>query len=55
MFNRQYSRFVNLTSLIVQLRSVVQSCSTLCDPMDCSTPGLPVHHQLTKFIQTHIH
>ena len=35
--------------------SVAQSCPTLCDPMDCSTPGLPVHHQLPEFTQTHIH
>ena len=35
--------------------SVTQSCPTLCDPMDCSTPGLPVHHQLLEFAQTHIH
>ena len=32
-----------------------QSCPTVCDPMDCSTPGLPVHHQLLKFTQTHVH
>ena len=37
----------------VQLSSVAQSCPTLCDPMDRSTPGLPVHHQLLKFTQTH--
>ena len=35
--------------------SVAQSCPTLCDPMSCSTPGLPVHHQLPEFTQTHIH
>ena len=35
--------------------SVAQSCLTLCNPMDCSTPGLPVHHQLPEFIQTHVH
>ena len=35
--------------------SVIQSCPTLCDPMNCSTPGLPVHHQLPEFTQTHIH
>ena len=35
--------------------SVAQSCPTLCDPMDCSTPGLPIHHQLLKFTQTHAH
>ena len=35
--------------------SVVQSCQTLCDPMNCSTPGLPVHHQLPEFTHTHVH
>ena len=35
--------------------SVSQSCLTLCDPMDCSTPGLPVHHQLPELAQTHVH
>ena len=35
--------------------SVAQSCPTLCDPMDCSTPGLPAHHQLPEFTQTHVH
>ena len=39
----------------VQLSSVAQSCPTLCDPMNCSTPGLPVHQQLLEFTQTHIH
>ena len=34
---------------------VTQSCPTLCDPMHCSTPGLPVHHQLPEFTQTHVH
>ena len=38
-----------------QIRSVAQSCLTLCDPMNCSTPGLPVHHQLLEFTQTHVH
>ena len=38
----------------VQFSSVAQSCPTLCDPMNCSTPGLPVHHQLPEFSQTHI-
>ena len=40
---------------LVQLSSVSQSCLTLCNPMDCSTPGLPVHHQLSEFTQTHAH
>ena len=35
--------------------SVAQSCLTICDPMDCSMPGLPVHHQLLEFTQTHVH
>ena len=35
--------------------SVAQSCLTVCDPMDCSTPGLPVHHQLLELAQTHVH
>ena len=39
----------------VQFSSVAQSCPNLCDPMDCSTPGLPVHHQLPEFTQTHVH
>ena len=39
----------------VQFSSVTQSCPTLCNPMDCNTPGLPVHHQLPEFIQTHVH
>ena len=40
---------------IVQFSSVTQSCLTLCDPMDCSTPGLSVHHQLPEFTETHVH
>ena len=39
----------------VQFSSVAQSCLTLCDPMNCSTLGLPVHHQLPEFTETHIH
>ena len=40
---------------LVQFSSVTQSCPTLCDPMNCSTPSLPVHHQLPEFTQTHDH
>ena len=47
------SNSVSLSS--VQFSSVVQSCPTLCDPMNRSTPGLPVHHQLPEFTQTHVH
>ena len=39
----------------VQFSSVAQSCQTPCDPMDCSIPGLPVHHQLPELTQTHVH
>jgi len=39
----------------VQFSSVAQSCPTLCDPMNCSTPSLSVHHQLPEFTQTHVH
>ena len=39
----------------VQFSSVAQSCPSLCDPMNSSTPGLPVHHQLLEFTQTHVH
>ena len=49
----------NLTSFLhfssLQFSSVTQSCPTLCDPMSRSTPGLPAHHQLPEFTQTHVH
>ena len=41
--------------MIVQFSSVAQSCPTLCDPMNRNTPGLPGHHQLPGFTQTHVH
>ena len=44
-----------MSSLLECYCSVTQSCLTLCDPMDCSTSGLPVHHQLPEFTQTHVH
>ena len=51
---------LNLSELLfqfssVQFISVAQSCPTLCDPMNRSTPGLPVHHQLPEFTETHVH
>ena len=39
----------------IQISSVTQSCLTLCDPMDCSMPGFPIHHQFREFTQTHVH
>ena len=44
-----------LSVLNKSFSSVTQSCPTLCNLMDCSTPGLPVHHQLLEFSQTHVH
>ena len=44
-----------LLDILVQFSSVTQSCPTLCNPMDCSRPGLPVHHQLPEPTQTHVH
>ena len=44
-----------MLGLTVQFSSVSQSCLTLCNPTDCSMPGLPVHHQLLEVIQTHVH
>ena len=41
--------------VVDQFSSVTQLYPTLCDPMDCSTPGLPIHHQLLQFTQTHVH
>ena len=43
------------TSLFIQFSLVAQSCPTLCNPMDCSTPGFCCHHQLPEFTKTHVH
>ena len=48
-------RDLKFISIFSQFSSVAQSCPTLCDPMNHSTPGLPVHHQLPEFTQTHVH
>ena len=40
---------------VIQFSSVAQLCPTVCNPMNRSTPGLPVHHQLLEFTQTHVH
>ena len=48
-------RLVEIVYVSVQFSSVAQSCLTLCNPMDRSMPGLPVHHQLPEFTQTHLH
>ena len=49
----QLLKIINYIS--AQFNSVTQSCLTLCDPMNHSTTGLPVHHQLPGFTQTHVH
>ena len=46
---------MKITSQKVQFSSVTQLCSALCEPKDCSMPGLPVHHQFLEFIQTYVH
>ena len=48
-------RMLTIWSLVPQFSSVAQSCPTLRDPMDCSMPGFPVHHQLSQPTQTHVH
>ena len=50
-----FSKHFTFIILSVQFNSVAQSCPTLCDPTDCSTPGLLIHHQLPEFAQTHVH
>ena len=45
----------NCATPVVQYSSVTQLCPILCDPMGCSTPGFPVHHQLPEFTKTHVH
>ena len=46
--------FILCSLSFYQFSSVAQSCSTLCDAMDCSTPGFPIHHQLPELAQTHV-
>ena len=47
--------FKKPSNMSVHFSLVAQLCLTLCDPMDCSMPGFPVHHQLLEFTQTHVH
>ena len=53
-FGRKFY-FERIDYSLQSVSSVSQSCPTLCNPMDCSTPGLPVHHQLLELVQTHVH
>ena len=52
---KQYGIFSKKLKIELPFSSVTQSCPTLCDPMNRSTPGLPVHHQLLEFTQTHVY
>ena len=52
---RLYVKKRKKEAVCFQFSSVAHLCLTLCDPMNCSTPGLPVHHQLPEFTQTHVH
>ena len=52
---RQYLKWVWKDKKFLQFSSVAQSCPTLCDPVNCSMSGLPVHHQLPESTQTHVH
>ena len=49
------SAYIWGTNSLVQFSSITRSCLTVCDPMNHSTPGLPVHHHLPEFTQTHVH
>ena len=53
----QCSFFKHMGIQLIQLQysSITQSCLTFCNPMDCSMPGFPVHHQLPELVQTHVH
>ena len=55
MLSKYLSNYYYYFTHSVQFSSVTQSCPTLCDPMNRSRPGLPVHHQLPEFTQTHVH
>ena len=50
-----YHSYTRSQEFSYQLSSAAQSCPTLCDPMDCNTPGFPVHQQLLEPTQTHVH
>ena len=52
---RVFAQKAGSLNVSVQFSSVAQLCPTLCDPMDCSTPGFPVPHQLPELTQTHVH
>ena len=52
---QSWTRLSTHRHILFEFSSVSQACPTLCDPMDCSMPGVPVHHQLLEVTQTHVH
>ena len=54
-YNKFLEFHVQYSLIKVQFSSVTQSCPPLCNPMDCSMPGFPVHQQLLELVQTHLH
>ena len=52
---KEVRSWVHVEAKISAVQSIAQLCLTLCNPMDFSTPGLPVHHHLLQFVQTHVH
>ena len=52
---QSWTRLSTHRHILFEFSSVSQACPTLCDPMDCSMPGFPVHHQLLEVTQTHVH
>ena len=54
-FDKSTLKRMDIVHIYQEFSSVAQSCPTLCDPMDGSTPGLPVHYQILEFTQTHVH
>ena len=54
-YRRKVNRSRDGNNLVCMCANLLQSCLTLCGPMDCSTPVLPVHHQLLEFTQTYVH
>ena len=55
LYTVSHHSYFDVKQFTIQFSSVAQSCPTLCDPMNYSAPGLPVHHQLPEFTHTHIH
>ena len=55
VFRVRWPKYWSFSSASVQFSSVAQSCLTVCNPLDCSTPGFLVHHQFSELAQTHVH